>query len=118
MPAHPAGPPAPTAPRAVPTPAHPRQGDDLPASHRGRRAGRGGDWEGDLIVGKANQSYVGTLVERTTRLVVLLHLPNGPSDDQVIAALAAKLGRLPTELCRSLDLGPGHRDGQPHPLHS
>jgi IS30 family transposase len=61
-----------------------------------------GHWEGDLIVGKANQSYVGTLVERTTRLVVLLHLPNGPSDDQVIAALAAKLGRLPTELCRSV----------------
>jgi IS30 family transposase len=61
-----------------------------------------GHWEGDLIVGKANQSYVGTLVERTTRLVVLLHLPNGPSDDQVIAALAAKLERLPTELCRSV----------------
>jgi len=61
-----------------------------------------GHWEGDLIVGQGNKSYVGTLVERTTRLMVLLHLPNGPSDDQVIAALAAKLGRLPTELRRSV----------------
>jgi IS30 family transposase len=44
-----------------------------------------GHWEGDLIVGKANKSFVGTLVERTTRLLVLLHLPNGPREDQVIA---------------------------------
>jgi transposase, IS30 family len=61
-----------------------------------------GHWEGDLIVGKANQSYVGTLVERTTRLVVLLHLPSGPSDDQVIAALVAKIAPLPATLRRSV----------------
>jgi transposase, IS30 family len=61
-----------------------------------------GHWEGDLIVGKHNKSFFGTLVERTSRLVVLLHLPSGPSDDQVIAALAAKLERLPTELRSSV----------------
>jgi hypothetical protein len=61
-----------------------------------------GHWEGDLIVGQANKSYVGTLVERTTRFIVLLHLPDGPSDDQVIAALATKLDRLPAQLCRSV----------------
>ena len=61
-----------------------------------------GHWEGDLIVGKANKSFVGTLVERTTRLVVLLHLPNGPSEDQLIAALAAKLAPLPAMLRRSV----------------
>jgi transposase, IS30 family len=61
-----------------------------------------GHWEGDLIVGKANESFVGTLVERTTRLLVLLHLPNGPSEDQVIAALAAKLAPLPAMLRRSV----------------
>jgi len=41
-------------------------------------------------------------VERTTRLVVLLHLPSGPSDDQVIAALAAKIAPLPAQLRRSI----------------
>jgi IS30 family transposase len=61
-----------------------------------------GHWEGDLIVGKHNQSYIGTLVERSTRLVVLLHLPSGPSDDQVIAALAAKIAPLPATLRRSV----------------
>jgi transposase, IS30 family len=61
-----------------------------------------GHWKGDLIVGKHNKSFVGTLVERTTRLVVLLHLPSGPSNDQVIAALAAKIAPLPAHLCRSV----------------
>ena len=41
-------------------------------------------------------------MERTTRLVVLLHLPSGPSDDQVIAALAAKSAPLPAQLRRSI----------------
>jgi transposase, IS30 family len=61
-----------------------------------------GHWEGDLIVGKHNKSYIGTLVERSTRFVVLLHLPGGPSDDQVLAALAAKIAPLPATLRRSV----------------
>ncbi len=39
-----------------------------------------GHWEGDLLMGKANKSSIGTLVERTTRFAILLHLPAGNVD--------------------------------------
>jgi len=61
-----------------------------------------GHWEGDLIVGKASKSYIGTLVERSTRYLMLLHLPDGPSAEQVTFALAAKIKQLPDHLKRSL----------------
>ena len=61
-----------------------------------------GHWEGDLILGKNNKSAIGTLVERSTRFVMLLHLP-GPTDaiavrDQIVATI----GTLPESLRRSL----------------
>jgi IS30 family transposase len=61
-----------------------------------------GHWEGDLIMGKANRSAIGTLVERQTRYVMLLHLPDGHSAEQVRNAMTAKIQQLPNHLRRSL----------------
>jgi IS30 family transposase len=60
-----------------------------------------GHWEGDLIVG-SRRSVVGTLVERSTRYVLLLHLPNGGTAEAVNAAMAKAIRRLPAELSRSV----------------
>ena len=61
-----------------------------------------GHWEGDLIVGALNKSAIGTLVERTTRLVLLLHLPNGKSAPDVELAMKRVILTLPQELRRSI----------------
>jgi IS30 family transposase len=60
-----------------------------------------GHWEGDLVLGK-RPSAVLTLVERTSRSVVLVALPAGWRADQVRLALTAAMERLPRRLCRSL----------------
>jgi IS30 family transposase len=61
-----------------------------------------GHWEGDLIMGRANKTCIGTLVERQTRFVMLLHLPPGAGTADVIPALTAKIRQLPVELRKSL----------------
>jgi len=61
-----------------------------------------GHWEGDLILGEGGRSAVGTLVERTTRLVLLLHLEHGRSADSVDAAMRKAIATLPDELRRSV----------------
>ena len=84
-----------------------------------------GHWEGDLIIGLVS-SAIGTLVERTTRFTMLLHLPrmvghgdearvkNGPplaghGAEAVRDAIAASTMRLPSQLRKSLtrDQGAG-----------
>jgi IS30 family transposase len=71
-----------------------------------------GNWEGDLIIGKQNQTAIGTLVERRTGYTMLLHLPDGYKPEQVRDALAAKIKTLPDSLRLSLtwDQGPEMRD--------
>ena len=62
-----------------------------------------GHWEGDLILGStASGSAVGTLVERTTRFLMLLHLPGGHTADIVQEAMVTKMATLPEQLRRSL----------------
>jgi len=61
-----------------------------------------GHWEGDLLMGQVNRSAIGTLVERTTRYVMLLHLPDGHGPEHVKEALVTAMAELPEHLVRSL----------------
>jgi IS30 family transposase len=60
-----------------------------------------GHWEGDLIIGSRN-SAIGTLVERSTRFVLLLHLPHGHDAAAVAEAMTEAMSTLPEALRRSL----------------
>jgi IS30 family transposase len=73
-----------------------------------------GHWEGDLIMGSNNRSAVGTLVERSTRFVLLLHLPDGKSAAGVNEAMKTAIADLPTELVRSITWDQGSELNQHH----
>jgi transposase, IS30 family len=60
-----------------------------------------GHWEGDLIFGKKMTS-IGTLVERHSRYVILLKLPNGHGADAVRKAMTKRILTLPAQLRRSI----------------
>ena len=61
-----------------------------------------GDWEGDLIVGPASKSAIGTLVERRTGFVMLLHLPDDHRAETVRDQIINAVADLPDALKRSL----------------
>jgi IS30 family transposase len=61
-----------------------------------------GDWEGDLIVGKHSRSAIGTLVDRTSRSVRLIHLPHGHSAAAFNDAVGHVLTTLPDVARRTL----------------
>ena len=61
-----------------------------------------GHWEGDLILGKDGRSAIGTLVERSTRFVMLLRLEGDHSAGTVRDAMAAKIVTLHEALRRSI----------------
>ena len=61
-----------------------------------------GHWEGDLILGKDGRSAIGTLVERSTRFVMLLRLDGDHSAGTVRDAMAAKIVTLHEALRRSI----------------
>lgn len=60
-----------------------------------------GHWEGDLIIGKDQRSAIGTLVERKTRMIRLLHLPHRDGDT-LHDAMKARMSDLPAGLLRSI----------------
>lgn len=60
-----------------------------------------GHWEGDLIIGNNHLSAIGTMVERQTRMVRLVHLARSDADS-LHAALVARMQDLPPWLLRSI----------------
>jgi IS30 family transposase len=73
-----------------------------------------GHWEGDLILGARHQSAVATLVERSTRYVMLAHLPDGFAAEQAKDALVATISTLPEKLRRTLTWDQGTEMGAHH----
>jgi IS30 family transposase len=71
-----------------------------------------GHWEGDLIMGNNNMSAIGTLVERSTRFVILLHLPDGHDAEHVRDAMTAAIKTLPANLVRSITWDQGKEMSQ------
>src|ERR1019366_636426 len=61
-----------------------------------------GHWEGDLIMGRNNRSAVGTLVERSTRFVMLLHLGAGKDAWSVKEAMQQAIATLPSKLVKTI----------------
>jgi IS30 family transposase len=71
-----------------------------------------GHWEGDLILGKGGSSAIGTLVERSTRFCLLLHLPGRRDAAAVATAMIAVMKDLPVQLRRSLTWDQGSEMGR------
>ena len=73
-----------------------------------------GPWEGDLIVGAHNGSAIGTLVERSTRFVMLIHLPGRRTAEDLYSAITPTIAALPDQLRRSLTWDNGKEMGMHH----
>lgn len=61
-----------------------------------------GHWEGDLIIGKGSRSAIGTLVERTTRFTILVHLAGNRGAENLRDRLAESMTVVPAHLRKSL----------------
>jgi transposase, IS30 family len=73
-----------------------------------------GHWEGDLLIGARGSSAIVTLVERTTRYVMLGALPDSRVSQEVIDVLIKLMGRVPEQLRKTLTWDQGAEMAQ-HP---
>ncbi len=71
-----------------------------------------GHWEGDLLMGKGGKSAIGTLVERSTRFVMLFPLPKDQTAEHVREQMTKTIQKLPAELRRSLTWDQGREMAQ------
>ena len=76
-----------------------------------------GHWEGDLILGTGGASAIGTLVERTTRFVVLLHMATRRAD-VAASAFAGALNAIPAPLRQTMTYDQGKEMAQHQELAS
>jgi transposase, IS30 family len=73
---------------------------ERPAEAEGRQVP--GHWEGDLVIGKAGKTAMGTLVERKSRYLVPVALPGGRDSGAVRAGIIRSVRDMPASLCRSI----------------
>jgi IS30 family transposase len=86
-------------PASAPRIREPRYLDERPVEVEGRAVG--GHWEGDLVIGQGGKTAVATLVERTSRFLILVPL-TGRDSLTVSEAIIAAVGPLPATIKRSL----------------
>lgn len=82
-----------TIPRMIPISDRPAEAEDRAVP---------GFWEGDLIIGKGGKSQIATLVERTTRFVMLVRVPHDRTAERVAIQLSLKMQTLPEFMKKSV----------------